>query len=79
MEKYNVYIFSFQRFFTPTHRQMRRIESKARSPIFSHFSETLSGASVIRAFKLQTKFENKSAERVDHYQECSLFMSAIHK
>ena len=46
-------LFCFiQRFYVVTSRQLKRIYSVSNSPIFSHFGEAVSGASIIRAFKV---------------------------
>ena len=58
--------YFIQRFYIPTSRQLKRIESTTRSPIYVHFSETVAGVSTIRAFGAQQKFELHSEELVDH-------------
>ncbi|XP_060068351.1 multidrug resistance-associated protein 1-like [Ylistrum balloti] len=63
--------FLVQRFYIPTSRQLKRVESKTRSPIYNHFSETLSGVSVIRAYNVQHKFIAESEMRVDLNQKYS--------
>ena len=60
-----IIFISFQRYYIPTSRQLKRIESITRSHVFSHFSETLSGTSCIRAFKVQKRFHLESLKRVD--------------
>ncbi|CAG2161666.1 unnamed protein product [Oppiella nova] len=59
-----VYMF-VQRLYIPTSRQLRRIESTTRSPIYIHFSETLTGATSIRAYGSVDKFIDESNKRVD--------------
>ncbi|XP_052786998.1 multidrug resistance-associated protein 1-like [Mya arenaria] len=59
-----IYVF-FLKFYLPTARAMRRTESVRRSPIYNHFSETITGASVIRAYRCSDRFVQESRRRVD--------------
>ncbi|XP_055860701.1 multidrug resistance-associated protein 1-like isoform X2 [Biomphalaria glabrata] len=54
------------KFFVPTSRQLRRIEHIKRSPIYMHFSESVTGASVIRAYGVTERFIKESEKRVNH-------------
>lgn len=49
-------------------RELRRLDSISRSPIFTHFSETLSGSSVVRAFKLEDRFQTQLEMKLDTNQ-----------
>ncbi|XP_059756486.1 ATP-binding cassette sub-family C member 2 isoform X4 [Balaenoptera ricei] len=61
---------SVQIFYVATSRQLRRLDSVTRSPIYSHFSETVSGLSVIRAFEHQERFLKHNEMATDTNQKC---------
>uniref|UniRef100_A0A3B3ZS50 Uncharacterized protein n=1 Tax=Periophthalmus magnuspinnatus TaxID=409849 RepID=A0A3B3ZS50_9GOBI len=63
-----IYVF-VQRFYVATSRQLKRLESVSRSPIYSHFSETVTGSSVIRAYGRQSAFVLMSDIKVDENQK----------
>uniref|UniRef100_A0AAZ3QFQ6 ATP-binding cassette, sub-family C (CFTR/MRP), member 3 n=1 Tax=Oncorhynchus tshawytscha TaxID=74940 RepID=A0AAZ3QFQ6_ONCTS len=63
-----IYIF-VQRFYVATSRQLKRLESVSRSPIYSHFSETVTGSSVIRAYCRHDAFVLMSDMKVDDNQK----------
>ncbi|XP_051945451.1 canalicular multispecific organic anion transporter 1 isoform X1 [Xyrauchen texanus] len=59
-----IYYF-VQRFYVATSRQLRRLDSVSRSPIYSHFGETVSGLSVIRAYGHQQRFLKQNEDTID--------------
>ncbi|KAF6122855.1 ATP binding cassette subfamily C member 1 [Phyllostomus discolor] len=61
--------FFVQRFYVASSRQLKRLESVSRSPVYSHFNETLLGVSVIRAFAEQERFIHQSDLKVDENQK----------
>uniref|UniRef100_A0AAQ4Q6G1 ATP-binding cassette, sub-family C (CFTR/MRP), member 2 n=1 Tax=Gasterosteus aculeatus aculeatus TaxID=481459 RepID=A0AAQ4Q6G1_GASAC len=60
-----VLYYFVQRFYVATSRQLRRLDSVSRSPIYSHFSETVSGLSVIRAYGHQERFLKHNETIID--------------
>ncbi|XP_074602377.1 multidrug resistance-associated protein 1-like [Brevipalpus obovatus] len=54
-----------QKFFIASSRQLKRIGSVTRSPVYSHFSETLNGSTSIRAYNRSHEFIEECYCKVD--------------
>jgi ABC-type multidrug transport system fused ATPase/permease subunit len=54
-----------QRYYLRTSRELKRLDSVSRSPIYAHFQESLSGISTIRAYQQQKRFSLENEWRVD--------------
>ncbi|KAG5958145.1 hypothetical protein E4U58_005507 [Claviceps cyperi] len=54
-----------QRYYLRTSRELKRLDSVSRSPIYAHFQESLGGVSTIRAFRQQQRFVLENEWRVD--------------
>uniref|UniRef100_A0AAR2KFC1 ATP-binding cassette, sub-family C (CFTR/MRP), member 10 n=1 Tax=Pygocentrus nattereri TaxID=42514 RepID=A0AAR2KFC1_PYGNA len=62
--------YQTQRFYRHSSRELKRLCSLTLSPVYSHFSETLSGLATVRA----SGFEEENERRLDQNQRC-LFIS----
>jgi len=59
-----MYIY-IQRYYLRTSRELKRLDSVSRSPVYAHFQESLGGISTIRAYRQQDRFEHENEWRVD--------------
>jgi ABC-type bacteriocin/lantibiotic exporter with double-glycine peptidase domain len=61
--------FDLKRFYVITCSKIKRLDSVSKSPVFSHFSETLNGMSTIKAYKAQTRFVDSIQKKIDTNNE----------
>ncbi|KAI9357930.1 P-loop containing nucleoside triphosphate hydrolase protein [Zopfochytrium polystomum] len=54
-----------QLLYRTTSREVKRIESVSRSPLYAHISESMTGLSTIRAYNEQERFVNRCQSLVD--------------
>ena len=67
-----VYFF-IQRYYIKSSRQLKRLESISKSPIFSHFAESVVGMSTIRAFSQSNRFVRENMEKVETNVQCNYY------
>lgn len=60
-----VVYFYIQRYYLRTSRELKRLDSISKSPVYAHFQESLGGLTTIRAYRQQTKFAIENERRVD--------------
>jgi len=60
-----IFYWDVSRRFRPLNRDLQRLESTSRSPLFAQFSETLHGSSTIRAYGETKCFLDKSIECIN--------------
>ena len=59
-------------------RELQRLESLSRAPVFSHFSDTLTGLVTIRSFRVQPQFITELCDKVTRGMMLMLKMVMIH-
>ena len=57
--------YYIQRYYLRTSRELKRLESVTRSPVYSHFQESLGGISTIRAYEQEDRFIHENTWRID--------------
>uniref|UniRef100_A0A8C0YY33 Multidrug resistance-associated protein 4 n=2 Tax=Canis lupus familiaris TaxID=9615 RepID=A0A8C0YY33_CANLF len=64
-----IIFFILRRYFLATSRDVKRLESTSRSPVFSHLSSSLQGLWTIRAYKAEERFQELFDAHQDLHSE----------
>ena len=59
---------ALQRYYGTTSVQLKRLEAVSRSPIYAHFTETLSGMPTVRAYLAQSRLSKLNMTKLDANQ-----------
>ncbi|KAL7641498.1 UNVERIFIED_CONTAM: hypothetical protein RMT77_007369 [Armadillidium vulgare] len=68
--------YIIQNIYVTSSRQLKRIESVTRSPIYTHFGESIQGSTTIRAYRKQSEFIEQSRQKVD-YNQTSYYLNIV--
>uniref|UniRef100_A0ABM0N098 ATP-binding cassette sub-family C member 9-like n=1 Tax=Saccoglossus kowalevskii TaxID=10224 RepID=A0ABM0N098_SACKO len=71
--------YFLQRFFIATSRELQRLDSISKSPVFAHFSETLGGLSTIRAFRDEKRFRKQIVDRIDRNNIAYIYLQTANR
>uniref|UniRef100_A0A5S6Q8F7 ABC-type glutathione-S-conjugate transporter n=1 Tax=Trichuris muris TaxID=70415 RepID=A0A5S6Q8F7_TRIMR len=63
-----IFYYAVQRFYVSSSRQLKRMESVSRSPVYSLFQEVIQGVISIRAYRAQQHFRDSFDKHVDANQ-----------
>ncbi|KAF9346348.1 hypothetical protein BGX26_002160, partial [Mortierella sp. AD094] len=61
-------------YYISSSRELKRIESVTKSPLYSHFGETLVGVSTIRAFGAESRFMEEVLVKLDNHNAPFYFL-----
>jgi ABC-type multidrug transport system fused ATPase/permease subunit len=64
-----VILFLVQSYYLRTSRQVRLLDIEAKSPLFTHFVETMQGINVIRAMRWQAPFQTRLQDLLNQSQK----------
>lgn len=72
-------VWILQKFYLRTSRQIRLLDLEAKSPLYSHFLESLNGLVTIRAFGWAESFQEKNLDLLDASQKPYYLMFCIQR
>ena len=72
-------VWVLQKFYLRTSRQMRLLDLEAKSPLYSHFIESLAGLVTIRAFGWADNFQSRNLKLLDISQKPCYLLFCIQR
>ncbi|KAL5689629.1 hypothetical protein EMGR_008545 [Emarellia grisea] len=72
-------VYSIQKVYLRTSRQLRFLDLEAKAPLYSHFSDCLNGLVTLRAFGWQPALEDKNFQLLDYSQRPFYLLYAIQR
>jgi len=75
----SIIYFLIGRFYLRSSRDLKRLESVQRSPLFQQFGETLTGITTIRAYGDEKRFIRDNTYRVDTYNRPFIYLWAANR
>ncbi|XP_077309834.1 ATP-binding cassette sub-family C member 8 isoform X2 [Lithobates pipiens] len=71
--------YFIQKHFRVASRDLQQLEDSTQLPLLAQFSETVEGLTTIRAFRYETRFQQKLLELTDSNNIASLFLTAANR
>jgi ATP-binding cassette, subfamily C (CFTR/MRP), member 1 len=72
-------LYLLQKFYLRTSRQMRHLDLEAKSPLYTHFTETLGGLATVRAFGWKKSFLEDNHHLLNYSQKPYYLMYCIQR
>ncbi|KAJ5190136.1 multidrug resistance-associated protein [Penicillium cinerascens] len=72
-------VFLLQHVYLKTSRQLRLLDLESKSPLYSHFLDTVDGLATIQAFGWEEDFQNKNSRLLDVTQRTYYMLNCIQR
>lgn len=70
-------LYFLQRFYLQTSRQLRLLEIEVKAPLYTHFNESVTGVTTIRAFGWQSEYQERNFRFIDSSQRPAYLLRCI--
>lgn len=70
---------TMQQYYRRSTRELQRLDSVTKSPIFAHIGQTLSGLATVRAYDVEWKFIDENERRIDANTRAFLLLNLVNR